>query len=41
MKVTLNIENDAELRAYIKECIKGQVLAVVREEFTAMVQNEL
>jgi len=41
MNVTLNIENDAELRAYIKDCIKGQVLSVVREEFTAMVQNEL
>jgi len=41
MKVTLNIENDAELRSYIKDCIKGQVLAIAREEFTAMVKEEL
>ena len=41
MNVTLNIENDAELRAYIKDCIKGQVLAIVREEFTAMVKEEI
>ena len=41
MKVTLNIENDAELRAYIKDCIKGQVMSIAREEFTAMVKEEL
>lgn len=41
MKVTLNIENDAELRAYIKDCIKGQVLAIVRDDFKAMIQHEL
>lgn len=41
MNVTLNIENDAELRAYIKECIKGQVLSIVRDEFVSMVQTEL
>ncbi len=41
MKVTLNIENDAELRAYIKDAIKGQVLNIVREEFLEIVKEEL
>lgn len=40
MTVSLNIENDAELRAYIKDCIKGQVLAIVREEFLDIVREE-
>lgn len=40
MKVTLNIENDVELRAHIKDCIKGQVLSIVREELIAMVKAE-
>jgi hypothetical protein len=41
MNVTLNIENDAELRAYIKDAIKGQVLSIVRDEFTTMIKEEL
>lgn len=41
MKVTLNIENDVELRAYIKDAIKGQVLNIVREEFLQIVREEL
>lgn len=41
MTVTLNIENDAELRAYIKDCINGQVLAIVREEFVEAVKAEI
>lgn len=41
MNVTLNIENDQELRSYIKDCIKGQVLSFVREEFQDMVMQEL
>lgn len=41
MTVTLNIENDKELRAYIKDIIKGQVLSIVREEFLAIVREEL
>lgn len=41
MNVTLNIENDAELRAYIKDCIKGQVLSIVREEMQEMIKEEL
>lgn len=32
MKISLNIENDKELRAYIKDLIKGQVLSIAREE---------
>jgi|SRR6187399_106889 len=41
MKVTLNIENDSELREYIKECIKGQVLAIVRDDFKKTVKDEI
>tara|TARA_R110000868_G_scaffold156695_2_gene383713 strand:- start:4254 stop:4607 length:354 start_codon:yes stop_codon:yes gene_type:complete len=41
MKVELKIENDADLRTYIKDCIKGQVLTIVREEFLEIVRNEL
>ena len=41
MKVTLNIQDDAELRASIKEAIKGQVLAVTREEITEIVKSEI
>jgi len=41
MIVSLKIENDRELRAYIKECIKGQVLSIVREEFMEIVKEEL
>ncbi len=41
MRVTLNIENDAELRAHVKDCIKGQVLSIVREEMLEIVKEEL
>lgn len=41
MTVTLNIENDDHLRAYIKDCIKGQVLAITREEFLHIVRDEI
>ena len=41
MTVSLKIENDAELRAYIKDCINGQVLAIVREEFIVAVKDEI
>jgi hypothetical protein len=41
VKVTLNIESDEELRAYIKDCIKGQVMSIVREDFEQMVMEEL
>jgi len=32
MKLNINLEEDKELRAYIKDIIKGQVLSVVRED---------
>ncbi len=32
MKVVLNINEDAELRAHIKEAIKGQVVSIARDE---------
>lgn len=41
MKVTLNIENDKELRVYIKDLIKGQVLSVIREELLEIIKEEL
>ena len=41
MKVTLDIKDDAELRNYIKDCIKGQVLSIVREEFIEAVKAEI
>lgn len=41
MNVTLNIQNDAELRAFIKDAIKGQILAIVREEFVQIVKEEI
>lgn len=41
MKVTLNIENDKELRAYIKDCIKGQVLSITREEINELIKEEV
>lgn len=41
MKVTLNIENDAELRAYIKDCVKGQTLSVIRSELLEIIKEEL
>jgi len=41
MNVTLNIENDKELRAHIKDCVKGQVLSIVRKDFLAIVKEEM
>jgi len=41
MKVTLNIERDDELRAHIKDCIKGQVLSVTRGEINEVVKKEI
>ena len=41
MKVTFNVENDAELRAAVKDLIKGQVLSIVREEFVEIIKEEL
>jgi hypothetical protein len=41
MTVTLNINNDTELRSHIKDCIKGQVLAIARSEFTDLTKEEI
>ena len=41
MQVTLNIQNDEQLRSYIQDLIKGQVLSIVREELKEMIQTEL
>lgn len=41
MKVSLNIDEDQELRAHIKDCVKGQVMAVVREGLGELVKEEL
>lgn len=40
MKVTLNIQDDQELRASIKDAIRGQVLSIVREELTQTIKDE-
>ncbi len=32
MVVTLNVENDAELRLHVKDLIKGQIASITRED---------
>lgn len=41
MKVRLNIEEDSELRAAIKEAIKGQVVSIAREEVVKILADIL
>jgi|APSaa5957512622_1039677.scaffolds.fasta_scaffold148224_1 hypothetical protein len=41
MKLTININDDSELRAHIKDSIKGQVLSVVRGELLEIIKEEL
>jgi|688.fasta_scaffold447616_2 hypothetical protein len=41
MTVSLKLENDEELRAYVKDLIKGQMMSVIREETLNLVQAEL
>lgn len=41
MKATLNIENDAELRAHIKNAIKGQVTSIIRDEIIELAKGEI
>ena len=41
MKVSLNIENDKELRAHVKDLIRGQVLSITREEMTEVITKEI
>lgn len=39
LKVTLNLADDAELRNFIKDMIRGQVKSVVRDELKLMVKD--
>lgn len=39
MTVSLKVENDGELRAYIKDLIKGQVLSIAREEIKNIIKE--
>lgn len=41
MKVNLNIEEDEQFRAYVKELIGGQVRAVLREQLHGIVAAEI
>ena len=41
MNVSLKIENDKELRAYIKDIIKGQVLSIAREDILSILKEAL
>lgn len=41
MNVKLSIEEDAELRAYIKDCIRGQILSITRDEYFQVVKDEV
>lgn len=41
MTVTLNIASDQELRDYIKDLVKGQILAITREEVSEIVKEEV
>lgn len=41
MKVNLNIEEDEQFRAYVKELIGGQVRAVLREQLSGIVAAEI
>lgn len=37
MTIKLQLESDAELRAYIKDLIRGQVTSVVRDEINSVI----
>lgn len=41
MRVTLNINDDAELRDYVKDLIRGQVKSVIREEMSDILLSEI
>ena len=41
MTVTLNIQDDEELRAYCKDLVKGQINGITREELREIVAEEL
>jgi uncharacterized membrane protein len=39
MNVTLNVNNDEELRLWIKDLIRGQIKSVVRDEIKLIIQE--
>lgn len=39
MKINLDIREDSELRAFVKDLIKGQVRSVAREEIRAIIKE--
>lgn len=41
MKVNLNIEEDEQFRAYVKDLISGQVRKVLREQLAGIVAGEI
>lgn len=41
MKVSLNVSDDQELRAAVKDVIKGQAMSIVRTELTDIIRQEL
>jgi hypothetical protein len=41
MRATINIQEDAELRAAVKDMIRGMVLALTREEIYRMIMAEV
>lgn len=41
MTVNLSIENDNELRLYVKDLIRGQIKSLVREELMDLVKEEI
>jgi len=41
MKINIDLKDDAELRAHIKDMVKGQVTAIAREELKGMVKETL
>jgi translation initiation factor RLI1 len=41
MTLHLKVEEDQELRAYVRDLIKGEVKAIIKEDIKAMVTEEL
>jgi len=41
MSIVLKIEDDAEIRAFTKDLIRGQVRSIAREEVIAILKEEL
>lgn len=39
LNLKINIQEDEELRRYIKDCIKGQVLSVARQEIKVVIKE--